>query len=144
MLPVLPPSVGLGRIEVASVLGRGARVVLKLEVTAGGVKAEPVGLTGVAIGVGSAVLLAAGVVIAPAAALEEAGATTTVELAGAAALEEEGLEAPPPVAGEPEILPKVRSWGVASVPEAISSGPGMGYESRLAWMEKPRPGPVFV
>jgi hypothetical protein len=104
--------------------------------------------------------LAAGVVIASAAVLEEAdttatgelagataleeeGATATVELAGAAALEEEVLEAPPPVEGEPEILPKVRSWGVASVPEAISSGPGMGYESRLAWMEKPRPGPVF-
>jgi hypothetical protein len=132
MLPALPPWVGLGRTEVASVLGTGATVVLKLEVTTGGVKAGALEMIGEAIGVGSAVLLLAGVVIAPATALEEAGAAAAVELAGAAALDEEGLEAPPPVAGEPEILPKVRSWGVASVPEAMSSGPGIGYESRLA------------
>jgi hypothetical protein len=113
------------------VLGTETRVVLKLSETTGGVRAEALDWTGVAIGVGAAVLLPAGVVMAPATALEE-GATATVELAGAAALEEEGFEAPPPVAGEPEILPKVRSWGVASVPEAMSSGPGIGYESRLA------------
>jgi hypothetical protein len=101
-------------------------VVLKLSETTGGVRAGALDWTGVTIGVGSAVLLPAGVVMAPATALEEEGSTATaeltgaaaldeegltatVELAGAAALDEEGLEAPPPVAGEPEILPKVRS-----------------------------------
>jgi hypothetical protein len=91
------------------VLGTGTWVVLKLSEITGGVRAGALDSTGVAIGVGAAVLLPAGVVMAPATALEEEGATATVELAGAAALEEEGFEAPPPVAGEPEILPKVRS-----------------------------------
>lgn len=73
--------------------------------------------------VGTAVALPAGVVTAAA---EVAEAAAAVELAGAAALVDEGLEAPPPVEGEPVIVPKVRSWGVASVPEEMSSGPGMG------------------
>jgi hypothetical protein len=120
------------------VLGAATTVVLKLSDTTGGVR------EGAAIGIGVTVLLAAEVVMAPATALEEAGATTAVELAGAAALvDEAGLEAPPPTEGAPVIVPKVRSWGVALVPEAISSGPGMGYESRGAWIENPRPGPVL-
>jgi hypothetical protein len=111
MLPALAPSVGLGRTEVARVLGTGARVVLKLSETTGGVKAGALDdSTGATMGVGSVVLLPAEVVLAPATAVGEAGAAAAVELAGVAALEEEaGLEAPPPVAGEPEILPKVRS-----------------------------------
>jgi hypothetical protein len=110
MSPLLVPSVGLGRTEVARVLGTGATtVVLKLSEMTGGVKVGALdGSTGAAVG--SVVLLPAGVVMAPATAVEEAGVAAAVELAGAAALEEEaGLEAPPPVAGEPEILPKVRS-----------------------------------
>jgi hypothetical protein len=81
------------------VLGTGTMVVLKLSEITGGVRAGALGWTGVTIGVGSAVVLPAGVVIAPATALEEEGLTAMVELAGAAALEDEGLEAPPPVAG---------------------------------------------
>jgi hypothetical protein len=107
------------------VLGTGMMVVLKLSEITGGVRAGALGWTGVTIGVGSAVVLPAGVVMAPTTALEEEGLTAMVELAGAAlddegltaivelagaaALDDEGLEAPPPVAGEPEILPKVRS-----------------------------------
>jgi hypothetical protein len=88
-------------------------------------------------------MAAADEVTAPAIALDEA-TTARVELTGAAALldeatiarvelaeaaallDEAGLGTLPPVAGDPEILPKVRSCGVASVPEAMSSGPGMG------------------
>ena len=78
------------------------------EVKAGAALEETMGA---ADGVGSTVLLPAGVVTAPATALEETGATTAVELAGAAALVDEaaGLEAPPPADGEPVMVPNVRS-----------------------------------
>jgi hypothetical protein len=95
---------------VAKVLGASVAVVLVLlekmaEVRAGAALEETMGA---ADGVGSTVLLAAGVVTAPAIALDEAGATA-VELAGPAALVEEaaGLEAP--ADGEPVMVPKVRS-----------------------------------
>jgi hypothetical protein len=123
--------------------------VLKLAVITGGVRAGAAeDLMGASVTVALAVLDMMGVaaadeVTAPAIALDEGtgarvelmGAAALldeatmarVELAGAAALlDEAGLEASPPVAGDPEILPNVRSCGVASVPEAISSGPGMG------------------
>jgi hypothetical protein len=64
------------------------------------------------------------------AALEE-GLTAATDEAGLAAADEAGFAAPLPAAGEPEILPKVRSCGSTEVPDAMSAGPGMGYESML-------------
>jgi hypothetical protein len=132
MAPVLVPSDGLGRTEVARVLGRETETVLKMEVMTGGVKAGAAeDLTGASVTIALVLLVTIGVeatdeVAAPAITLDDA-TTAKVELAGVAALvEEAGFKAPPPVAGDPEILPKVRSCGATSVPDAISSGPGIG------------------
>jgi hypothetical protein len=120
------------------------RIVLLLAPVEEGATTD--GTTGVATGSSTYVDEGATGVVDDAAstrALEGAGTTALEELAGAAAaLEEAGLVLPP-VAGAPEMVPKVRSWGVASVPLAMSSGPGKGYEFSLLWMEKPRPVPVF-
>ena len=94
------------------------------------------GLEGVAEGVAAAVLLGtaeASTTDVGAAAAEElaraelAGAELTVGVADAAL--EAGLVAvagAPVAAGAPLMLPKVRSWGVASVPPSIRAGPGAG------------------
>ena len=63
---------------------------------------------------------------ASATALDGTGTATWEELAGAATTLEEAGFVLPPVTGAPEMVPKVRSWGVASVPLAMSSGPGKG------------------
>jgi hypothetical protein len=68
---------------------------------------------------------AAGVEAASTTALEE-GLTAALEDAGFAAADEAGFAAPLPAAGEPEILPKVRSCGSTEVPDEMSAGPGMG------------------
>jgi hypothetical protein len=131
------------------VLRRSTGPVLKMAVMTGGVKAGAAeDLMGASVTEALGLLDTIGVaaadeVTAPAIALDEAttgmvelmeaaalldeATVARVELAGAAALlDDAGLEAPPPVAGDPEIVPNVSSCGATSVPEAISSGPGMG------------------
>ena len=127
MSPLLGPALGWGRTEVARVLGSAVEVVLR-----------PLETMGAALGVGAGVADGAGVGTTAAeeaasttalddatAAAEDAGAGTAEE-AGFDAADEAGFGVPLPAAGEPEIVPKVRSWGSTDVPDAINSGPGIG------------------